>query len=68
MFLPGVTSIVTDAFGIAIVAITPVPMLKSMAIAGAFWSVITVIIGLILTPIVMTYMPVSETVSGAYRK
>ncbi len=60
MFLPGVTSIVTDAFGIAIVAITPVPMLKSMAIAGAFWSVITVLIGLILIPILMTYMPVSE--------
>ena len=59
MFVPGLTSIVTDAFGIAIVAITPVPMLQHMAMAGAFWSFITVIVGLILTPILMTYVPVS---------
>lgn len=59
MFLPGLTSILTDAFGIAIVAITPVPTLQHMAIAGAFWSFVTVIIGLILTPILMTYVPVS---------
>ncbi len=59
MFIPGLTSIVTDAFGIAIVAITPVPMLQHMAIAGAFWSFITVIIGLIMTPVLMTYVPVS---------
>ncbi|MBN2108062.1 MAG: MMPL family transporter, partial [Deltaproteobacteria bacterium] len=59
MFLPGVTSIVTDAFGIAIVAITPVPMLQHMAIAGAFWAFITVIIGLLMTPVLMSYVPVS---------
>ena len=59
MFIPGLTSIVTDAFGIAIVAITPVPMLQHMAIAGAFWSFITVIVGLIMTPVLMTYVPVS---------
>jgi len=59
MFMPGLISIMTDAFGIAIVAITPVPTLQHMAIAGAFWSFITVIIGLILTPILMTYVPVS---------
>ena len=59
MFLPGLTSIITDAFGIAVVAITPVPTLRHIGIAGAFWSFITVIIGLILTPILMTYVPVS---------
>ncbi len=59
MFMPGLISILTDAFGIAIVAITPVPTLQHMAIAGAFWSFITVVIGLILTPILMTYVPVS---------
>ena len=59
MFIPGLTSIITDAFGIAIVAITPVPTLQHMGIAGAFWSFITVIVGLILTPLLMTYVPVS---------
>jgi len=59
MFLPGVTSIMTDAFGIAIIAITPVPVLQHIAVAGAFWSIITVIVGLILTPVLLTYVPVS---------
>ena len=59
MFLPGLTSIITDAFGVAIVAITPVPVLQHIAIAGAFWSIITVIVGLILTPVLLTYVPVS---------
>jgi len=59
MFLPGLTSIITDAFGIAIIAITPVPVLQRIAVTGAFWSVVTVIVGLILTPVLLTYVPVS---------
>jgi len=59
MFLPGVTSIATDAFGIAIVAIAPIPVLQKMAIAGSFWCFVTVVIGLILTPVVLSYIPLS---------
>jgi len=59
MFLAGLTSVITDAFGIAIVAIVPIPLLRNMAVACAFWSIITVFIGLILTPILMTYVPIS---------
>lgn len=61
MFLPGMTSIATDAFGIAIVAIAPIPVLQKMAIAGCFWCFVTVVIGLILTPIVLSYIPISKT-------
>lgn len=61
MFLPGLTSIATDAFGIAIVAIAPIPVLQKMAIAGCFWCFVTVIIGLILTPIVLSYIPVTKS-------
>jgi hypothetical protein len=59
MFLPGLIAVVTDAFGIAIIAITPVPMLQRIAIAGTFWSIITVVVGLILTPVLLTYVPLS---------
>jgi len=59
MFLAGLTSVITDAFGIAIVAIVPIPLLRNIAVACAFWSIITVFIGLILTPILLTYVPVS---------
>ena len=60
MFIPGVTSIITDSFGIAIIAIIPIPMLQRIAIAGGFWSIITVIIGLLLTPVLLSYAPVSQ--------
>jgi len=60
MFLAGLTSVITDAFGIAIVAIVPIPLLRNIAVACAFWSLITVFIGLILTPILLTYVPVSR--------
>ncbi len=60
MFMAGLTSIITDAFGIAIVALAPIPVLKNMAIAGAFWSIITVIVGLILTPVLLSYVPISS--------
>jgi len=59
MFMAGLTSIVTDAFGIAVVALAPIPVLQNMAIAGAFWSIITVIVGLILTPVLLSYIPIS---------
>ncbi len=60
MFFPGLTSIITDAFGIAIVAIVPIPLLRNVAIACAFWSIITVLIGLILTPVLLAYCPISK--------
>lgn len=59
MFMPGLTSIITDAFGIAIVALAPIPLLRNMSIAGAFWSVVTVAVGLILTPVLLSYIPIS---------
>jgi hypothetical protein len=59
MFIPGLTSVLTDAFGIAIIAIVPIKVLKNISIACAFWSMITVVIGLILTPLLLTYAPLS---------
>jgi len=59
MFMAGLTSIITDAFGIAIVALAPIPLLRNMAIAGAFWSIVTVVVGLIFTPILLSYVPIS---------
>ncbi len=60
MFLPGFTSVITDAFGIAIIAITPIPLLKNIAMACAFSSIVTVLVGLILTPVLLTYVPASS--------
>jgi len=60
MFLPGVTGIVTDAFGIGIITIVPITLLRNISVACAFSSIVTVLIGLILTPILLSYVPISH--------
>ena len=57
MFIPGLTSIITDALGIALVAVAPIPVLQKVAISCVFWSIATVIISLILTPLLLSLVP-----------
>jgi hypothetical protein len=60
MFIPGLTSIITDCLGIAVVAIAPIPILQKIAISCAFWSIATTILALILTPLMLSYIPESK--------
>jgi hypothetical protein len=60
MFIPGLTSIVTDALGIALVAIATIPVLINIAIACSFWSIATVILSMLFTPLVLSYIPESN--------
>lgn len=57
MLVPGVTSIVTDALGIALVAIATIPILMNIAIACSFWCVATVILSTVLAPAVLACLP-----------
>ena len=60
MFAPGVTGIVTDALGIGLVAIATIPILQNISIACAFWSVATIILALLFTPLVLSYIKPSK--------
>lgn len=60
MFLPGLTSIITDALGIALVAIAAIPVLVNIAIACSFWSVATVILSLLFTPLMLACLPTTD--------
>ena len=62
MFLPGLTSIITDALGIALVAIATIPVLVNIAIACTFWSVATVILSVVMTPLLLACMPETKRV------
>jgi len=59
MFLPGITSVMTDALGIMIVGVVPIALLQNISVGCAFSSVATVLIGIILTPILISYIPAS---------
>ena len=60
MFAPGVTGIITDALGIGLVAIAAIPILQNISIACAFWSVATIILALLFTPLVLSYIRPSK--------
>lgn len=60
MFMAGVTGIVTDAFGIGLVALAPIPILQKISITCAFWSIATIVFALVFTPVVLSYMPESQ--------
>jgi hypothetical protein len=60
MFIPGLTSIMTDALGISLVAIATIPVLMKISIACSFWSVATVILSMLFTPLVLSYIPESQ--------
>ncbi len=62
MFLPGITSIITDALGIALVAIATIPVLVNIAIACSFWSIATVILSVVMTPLLLACLPETERI------
>ncbi len=64
MFAPGVTGIITDALGIALVAIAAIPLLQNISIACAFWSVATIILALLFTPLALSYIQPSKRLTA----
>jgi len=62
MFLAGLTSIVTDALGIALVAIATIPVLVNVAVSCSFWSIATVILSVIMTPLILACLPETERI------
>jgi len=54
LFRPGVLSVLTDAGGIMVVALAPIPLLQKTAILGAVWVTCVVVTGVIMTPVLLT--------------
>ena len=60
MFIPGLTGILTDALGIGLIALAFIPILVNMAIVCVFWTIGTIIMSLVATPLILSCIPVSE--------
>jgi len=48
---PGLLGLVTDALGIVLIAVAPVPMMQKLAYLCGFWAFSNILTGLIFTPI-----------------
>jgi predicted RND superfamily exporter protein len=57
LFKPGMVAIITDAAGVMLVWLTPIPLLQKLAVMGGFWVLSIVISDMILNPVFLTFLP-----------
>lgn len=56
LFVPGLAGIVTDAAGIAVLVLIPIPVLQKLGVFCVFWAMTTIITVLINNPIILSYI------------
>jgi uncharacterized protein len=66
LFVPTLSGILTDAFGVLVILLVPIVMLQKLAIAASFWILAIVASELLLNPIVYFYLrpPERAVVAG----
>ena len=57
LMMPGGVSIVTDAIGLTVLLVAPMPILTKLAIAGSFWVLSNLVTVVLLDPILCCYFP-----------
>jgi predicted RND superfamily exporter protein len=57
LFEPGVLSKVTDASGVFLVFLTPIPLMQKLAVMGGFWVLSIVVSNLVFNPVLFSFMP-----------
>jgi hypothetical protein len=60
LFKPGTVAIATDIVGVALIYVAPIPLLQKLALMGTVWLTSIFFSGMVLTPIMLTFMPVPE--------
>ncbi|RLA43797.1 MAG: RND transporter [Gammaproteobacteria bacterium] len=62
MMAPGVLGIVTDAVGLFLIAIAPIPTMERFAVFCGFWALMLIPSGVFLTPLLLSIMPEPKNV------
>ncbi len=57
LLMPGGVSILTDAIGLMVLLVAPMPILTKLAISGSFWVLSDIVSVLVLDPILCCYFP-----------
>lgn len=63
MMAPGVLGIVTDAAGLFLIAVAPIPVMERFALFCGFWAMILVPTNMFLTPVLLSYFPPPKNVA-----
>jgi uncharacterized protein len=64
LFKPGTLAILTDIIGMALVSVAPIPLLQKLALMGSFWLASIVVTGMVLSPILLSFLPVPAHIRG----
>jgi predicted RND superfamily exporter protein len=56
LFVPTLSGIITDAFGVLVIMLVPVVMLRNLALVASFWILAITVAELLLNPIVYYYL------------
>lgn len=62
LFKPGAIGIVTDAAGLLVVVVTPIPLMQKLAIMGSWWVLSMMVTDLLWNPILLSYFPPPKAV------
>jgi predicted RND superfamily exporter protein len=57
IFPPGILGILTDAAGLFFVAIAPIPVMEKAALVSGFWALSLIPANVLLTPILLSFLP-----------
>lgn len=61
---PGILGIITDGFGILLIAVAPIPIMQKLAYGCAYWAFSIIFTGLILTPVLISFFKPPRNVSA----
>ena len=57
LLLPGSLAIITDAFGILVIYVSSIALMKKVAIVGAFWAMSIAVTEMLLNRLMIAYLP-----------
>ncbi|MDO8784620.1 MAG: MMPL family transporter, partial [Syntrophales bacterium] len=64
LWAPGSISIITDAAGLLVLAVAPIPLITKLAYVGCFWVMSNLVSVMVLNPVLLTYMPAPRRLSA----
>lgn len=62
MMAPGVLGIVTDAAGLFLIAVAPIPAMERFALFCGFWALILIPANVFLSPLILSFLPEPKNV------
>lgn len=68
LLTPGLLAIITDAAGVFLVILTPIPLMQKLAAMGGFWVMSFIVSDLVFNPVLLSIMPPPKKKDGAAKK